>query len=487
MKRFSWRWIAYWALMGLFMAISVLLLFDNLGVPRIAWADESRHGINAYEMMQRGDWVVHTYRGETDYWNLKPTLSYYGIMLGYKLFGYTAFGLRFYSALSMLATMGILALWTKRRFGSIVSLVSQLFLMGCATIYGPHFARFGDADAQFVLLYTLCMLCMLESERDIRWLYGSAIGFGLAFLSKSWHAALIPVTCLLFVCLNGDIKKLRPRQYMFLVFFGLLPILPWAIARFRFDGFTFFKSMFTTDVVTRATTTHEMHEGGWTYYLECLITDPAAALAIVGGIGSLVWKALCKSRLTREQLGLMVWAATPVVLYSLCVSKLAWYIFPVLPALGVGLGLVCQRLLRGHKRPALRLACVIASVCLLVSGTAVNLKTISSVKRYSYDKLFNSLFLRERDYGVHVYIQYESENPYSVVDHRAWMQGELLSAELAGGLICIDGGTAAFVEDPEPAYLIAHDIGLETDLLAGYDQIFHLDALNVYKNKHFGQ
>lgn len=33
-------------------------------------------------------------------------------MLGYRLFGYNALGLRFYSALSMMLTMIVLALWT---------------------------------------------------------------------------------------------------------------------------------------------------------------------------------------------------------------------------------------------------------------------------------------------------------------------------------------------------------------------------------------
>lgn len=237
-----WHQAAYWLLLGLLLAISVLLLFDNLGVTEVQRADEAQHGINAYEMMQSGNYLVNTYRGEVDYWNLKPPLSFYGIMLGYHLFGFTTFGLRFYSAACMFGMMFLMALWMKKRHGCIASLVSQLFLMGCSIIYGEHFARFGDADALYVLFYTLSMLCMLESPRDVRWLYGSAVGFGLAFMAKSWHAALIPVTCFLFVCANGQIKKLRWKNYALLLFFGLLPIAPWAIARIGYDGLTFFKN-----------------------------------------------------------------------------------------------------------------------------------------------------------------------------------------------------------------------------------------------------
>lgn len=53
------------------------LLFTNLGETGISDCDEARHGINAYEMMQSGDYVVTTYRGEPDYWNLKPPLTDY--------------------------------------------------------------------------------------------------------------------------------------------------------------------------------------------------------------------------------------------------------------------------------------------------------------------------------------------------------------------------------------------------------------------------
>lgn len=37
-------------------------------------------------------------------------------------------------------------------------------LLGCGFIYGPHFARFGDADAQMLLFYVLAMIFMLESR-----------------------------------------------------------------------------------------------------------------------------------------------------------------------------------------------------------------------------------------------------------------------------------------------------------------------------------
>ena len=48
--------------------------------------------------------VVSTWQYEPDYWNLKPPLSEWFIMLGCRIFGFNAWGLRFYSALSIFLT-----------------------------------------------------------------------------------------------------------------------------------------------------------------------------------------------------------------------------------------------------------------------------------------------------------------------------------------------------------------------------------------------
>jgi len=481
------RRAAYWLALGFLLAVSVLLLFYHLGVPEISRADEAQHGINAYEMMKSGNYLVNTYRGEVDYWNLKPPLSFYGIMLGYHLFGFTPFGLRFYSAVSMFGLMIVMALWMKHRYGKLPSLVSQLLLMGCGIIYGEHFARFGDADSLYVFFYTASMLCMLESQRDLRWLYGSAIGFGMAFMAKSWHAALIPITCLIFVCANGTIRHMRWKHYLMLIVFGLLPIAPWAIARIRYDGLVFFKTMLETDVIKRASHVVEMHYGGPLYYVEYLLSEPTVILTMLFCLPALIGRIRRRIRLSSDQLGLILWFLTPVLFYSLCASKLKWYVFACLPALAVALGIVIGNfflhLPKSKIKRLVRITSAICCVAILLSLTAVNLHRISDlVCNDLYDRLIFSVFNPERDSGKHIYIAYESQNNYRSVDHTLWLRDEVLSATLAGDMLCIDGGTQAFTSDPEPSYLIAHEVGLEEELLENYELTVTWPPLRVYKN-----
>ena len=475
--------ICYWLVILLLLTAGGFLLFTNLGEAAISDCDEARHGVNAYEMWQSGDYVVSTFRGEPDYWNLKPPLTYWCIMLGYHLFGFNAFGMRFYSALSMLLTMTVMALWTKKRYGSFASIFCQLFWIACAMVYGPHFARFGDADAQMLLFYVIAMLCMLESPKNLNWLYGSAVCFGLAFMSKSWHAALIPVTCFVFVCVTGLIKKLRLKHYLLLIFFGLLPIMPWAVARYLRDGIKFFELSLTVDVGARATTVHEYHFGGPLYYVEYLFEDPACVLAILMCAAALIWKGCLRTRLSTDQTGIALWFLVPLILYSVCVSKLAWYIFVSLPALAIGGGMLVRKLAARGKLRIPRAAAALVLCGLMVFWGFGNWQEVSNVSNQDrYQVLLGDYFDREFDAGTKVYVQYESENAYTATDYRSWVQDDMLYAMLSGDLVCINGGSEAFMEEEEHAYLLCHDIGLNSDLLEEFPIVSEEGRVTLFEN-----
>ena len=188
--------LLYWLCFACLMLAAGVLLFGRLSAARLEDYDELRHGQNAYEMLQSGDYIVHTYHGEADYYNCKPPLGLWIITLGYRLFGYNLLGLRFFSALSLWLMIGILGLWL-RRYGSLTSLLSMGAMIATKAVYLYHYARYGELDAFFQLFFTLSMLCMLESRRNARFHYGGAFFFALAFMTKSYHAALIPLIYLL--------------------------------------------------------------------------------------------------------------------------------------------------------------------------------------------------------------------------------------------------------------------------------------------------
>ena len=74
--------------LGLALMIFIgLMLFWRLGETPIQQTDEAYHGTNAYEMVQSGNWIINTYKGEVDYFNSKPPLTLWCIASAYEIFG----------------------------------------------------------------------------------------------------------------------------------------------------------------------------------------------------------------------------------------------------------------------------------------------------------------------------------------------------------------------------------------------------------------
>lgn len=163
-----------------FFCAAVLVLgfycFRCLGVQYVDSWDEARHGVNAYEMMQNGNYIQHTYNYQVDDWNLKPSISYWGIVLGFKLFGYNAFGLRFTSALAYLLT-GIAVALFARRYSKEASILVLGFFCANTRPLSAHLARSGDADALYLLFFTLAMLAMFQIRENRKNLYFCGILF----------------------------------------------------------------------------------------------------------------------------------------------------------------------------------------------------------------------------------------------------------------------------------------------------------------------
>lgn len=128
-----------------------MLCFYHLNYAALRDWDEARHGVSAYEMLRNGEPVVSTWQYTPDYWNLKPPLSEWLIMLGYRLFGFNAWGLRFYSALSMFLTGLLCTVFIFRHYGRTASAFCLLTICSFLPLFISHCARHGDADALYIL------------------------------------------------------------------------------------------------------------------------------------------------------------------------------------------------------------------------------------------------------------------------------------------------------------------------------------------------
>lgn len=146
-----------------------------------------------------------------DDWNLKPSISFWGIVLGFKLFGYSVFGLRFTSALSYLLA-GIACALFARRYSKEASLLVLGFFCANERPLSAHLARAGDADSLYLLFFTLAMLAMLSVKKNHKNVYLCGLMFSLAFLTKSWHAGMIMAIGGICLLANGEMRGSKRKN-----------------------------------------------------------------------------------------------------------------------------------------------------------------------------------------------------------------------------------------------------------------------------------
>lgn len=440
--------------------------FHNLEASSIADFDEARHAVNTYEMMRNGDYLINTYMGETDLWNLKPPLGYWTVMLGYALFGYTSFGLRFISAVCWLLTAILLARWLRRHVGLPHSTCFVLLMIASTRLYEAHLVRTGDADAVFTLLCMLELLFLIKAN-DSKWMVLPAgLCVGLAFLAKSWHAFwMFPATLLLLI-VSGMLPRFSARHVFGYFLAAFAPIALWAVARYTADGPIFFKTMIEYDLLARSGTALEGHHGGPEYYIKVLLLTPSTVasglILISGAIAALAGKgrqdafARIKAKDSRFVLAVLSWTITPIVLFSAVSTKLVWYVFPCVPALCFIAAYVAPHVwskameaARTHRPfgAAVPVVCLAGAVAFTAAGALVSYRNTQTINVNPEQDLLESTYATgDLPRGAEFYF-WDGKSG-------AAPQGVVARAELSGDAYPLLGGLGAFASTDSSAVLL---------------------------------
>ncbi|MFF2449451.1 ArnT family glycosyltransferase [Neobacillus sp. NPDC058068] len=344
----------YFLVMMFLFTLAFFNIFYKLGdFPIYSW-DEARHGINAYEMFKKGNYIVSTYMNSIDYWNLKPPLSFWANIAGFNLAGFNAYGLRLFSAISAMLTIIVTAAFTYKTFGKIASMLTTLTLTTCTQLLINHSARTGDADSLFVFFFTFAIISLLLSEQGDIWLYLSGVAFALAFLTKSWHAGNIAGIIGLYLLLNGRWKRLTSVKWLLLLHCMFLPIIIWGSLRYQYDGIEFFKTMINYDLLHRSSSPIEGHVGGKFFYFQVFWRFfKFWLILLVGLVFVYFFKDLSfdflKTKKRATIIGIGLWLLIPFLLFTFVKTKIRWYILPVYPPLAILIGIMGSRLLLNGK------------------------------------------------------------------------------------------------------------------------------------------
>ncbi|MCM2533107.1 glycosyltransferase family 39 protein [Neobacillus pocheonensis] len=445
--------IIYFFIMLILLALSGFNLFYHLGnFPIYSW-DEARHGVSAYEMIRNGNFIVNTYRDKVDYWNLKPLLSFWTIMVGYKIAGFNALGLRLFSAIFAMLTIIMVAVFAFKKFGKLASIISTIALSTSTQFLINHSSRTGDADSLFVCLFTIAILSLLQWNQNHKWLYISGLAFAFAFLTKSWHAGNIAIIIGLFLFFTGKYKMLSLKNWIILCMCMVLPILVWGVIRFQYDGLAFFKGMILYDLLHRSTSSIEGHVGGIFYYVSIISRFSIFWIIVLCLLGLLFlfnrdfsFKKIIASEKRNYMIGICLWVLIPFILFSIASTKVRWYILPIYPALSLAVGALASKfLIKGNWITKVILIGSILSVSVYYESqiTTYLSNPAPNLKQSLMEKVANN----EGTKGDSLFIYH----PSGKIN---WLQSEVLTAELSDDLHVQNGNFNVFLKDEKALLLV---------------------------------
>ncbi len=429
----------------LLIVLIAFLSFYQLDAKYVDPWDEARHGVNAYEMANGGSLFQNTYLRQADYYNLKPPLSMWCIMIGMAIFGNGVFALRFYSALCYVVLAVVSGLFVKKKFGKAESLFAIAFLAINTTSFQAHMIRAGDADSLFVLLFTLAMLCMMQIPEKKYNLYLCGLFFALAFLTKSFHAGVIAAIGGLYLLLTGEIKKMSVKNWILFVLSIVVPILVWAVPRMMIDGTAFFQKMWETDVLGRTDGTLQNNIAPFTYYLEYYLgassgkVTPYLCAFVICLIGIFLFSKSFAWKNRDKYIGWVLWIVIPFVAFSLVTNKLLWYMYPVLIPILLVAGITTARILK-NSHVLLGLRCVFAGVVVfvLLYFTGSVFDTIRAQGPNEFQELVKEVATMEEYKGCDVFVDYNLQEDGSI--HSTWSQQDVFVAESYGDFNCVEDG-----------------------------------------------
>ncbi len=342
------------------LPLAYFLYFFGLTGAGVIGPDEPRYASIGHEMALSGDWITPRLWGAP--WFEKPALLYW--MTGAAFRAGLDPGLAPRLPVALLSVAFLVLFWWVlwREFGCFPAWMATLIL---ATSAGwCLYSESGVTDIPLSATFAGAMVLSIPwiARRDTHLLPLAGCLFGLAFLAKGPVALVLAAP--LALAWKDLLDWFRPR--VILPF--LIVTVPWYVLCYLQNGATFLNEFFWKHNVGRFTSAELQHSQPFWFYL------PALAVLF------LPWTALLplvyKSRHSADARHkfLLLWAAWPIVFFSLSVNKLPGYILPAFPAIAA---LVAISLAEVPKARAVLTISALAIVAFFVAAPLVGIGGLS--------------------------------------------------------------------------------------------------------------
>jgi 4-amino-4-deoxy-L-arabinose transferase-like glycosyltransferase len=332
----------------LVLAAAIFPYFINLDKSALWDGNETFYAETPREMLESGDFLAPRFNYEPR--AQKPPLTYWVVLLGYKLAGVRELGVRLPGAFAvvgiLLFTFGI----GRTLFSPSAGMLAMAILATTLRVF--ILARKLPIDLLLLFWLTGTAYCIVRAARqDARrdWLLAYLFA-GLGFLTKGPVAWVIPGLSYVVWSLWVRRFKFRSVHPFAGIIILVVVIVPWYLVMYLRHRWVYIADFFLQDNFARFATEVRGPARGVFYYFPVLFGDFFPWSVMLIAVVAALW---FKRRTLRSQdsqsYGFpLVWCGITFLLFSISRSKQEYYIAPLYPFLAVLVGGVMdQSLLPG--------------------------------------------------------------------------------------------------------------------------------------------
>ena len=342
----------------------------GLGRPAIGDSDEAFYAEAAREMVESGDWLTPRYNYEPRF--QKPILFYWLVAATYTVAGIGETQARLWAALAGVGLSLAVLLAGRRWFDLRTAMIAAAIV---ATTFGYFsIGRLALPDLPLAFFITVAIGAALAGTVDddihaTRWLLISGAAAGCAFLTKGPVGLLVPAIVVTPIwVLEREHFRLTPRAALGAIAVGLAIGAPWYVAMAISHGAGYLESFFVGDNLERFATSRFNDPRPLWFYLPIVLGGMLPWTPLVAAVAPMLRTRATRRRwLSPRTWRMIVWAAMPLVFFTISVGKQPRYVLPILPPLALLLAdaIAQRRTTHGDRRdPLVQIPAIAVTVLL---------------------------------------------------------------------------------------------------------------------------
>lgn len=329
-------------LLSIFVLSLIVCVFFIHGFP-IYILDEAKNAEAAREMLVNNTFIVPTFNDvlRTD----KPPLHYFFMMLGYKIFGVTAFGARIFSSVFGALTLVGTFYFVQRLLSTSVALITWFVLI--SSVFFVQLFHQAVPDPYLIFFISMGLFCYIDyyQNRKKLFLFLFYAFLGLGTLSKGPVAIALPgLIVMVFLIFKKELFTKKLFSY-YPILGGLLSLLiavPWFVAVHKATDGAWTEGFFLDHNINRFSNKMEGHGGifliTWAFVILGLLPF---SLYIIQGL-----KHAWLERKNTFVLFTFIVSVVFIVFFSISGTKLPNYTMPCYPFLAFLIGYYIDRIIK---------------------------------------------------------------------------------------------------------------------------------------------